>query len=290
MKKKILTYMMTAMVMFGWVGVGTPITAYARLNLPDEWFQEIPEEGIDIQIHSFGTGETWIEHIDKGTPEQNAEGYIRRCRGIGMSDADILAGLQQQGLPTDALGVSSTSASSSNGNATSSTGVAQTAPMKPTYTQEQIDAAWEEAERTESTCVVAGSVVYKNSLNGATKTEELPLVDHDYQETANVAATCTEDGHITTTCSICGDEQTKTVKATGHQAGSAVVAKQAGLFSEGESTVSCTACGELLSSEVLPQTCPLPLAAVIGIAVAAVAAIAGVVFAVVHKKKAAVAE
>ena len=83
MKKKILTYMMTAMVMLGVVGVGTPITAYARLNLPDEWFQEIPEEGIDIQKHDFGTGETWIEHIDKGTPEQNAEGYIRRCRGIG---------------------------------------------------------------------------------------------------------------------------------------------------------------------------------------------------------------
>ncbi|MBR6281404.1 MAG: hypothetical protein IKR14_02765 [Lachnospiraceae bacterium] len=280
MKKKILTYMMTAMVMLGCAGLSNPITAYA---------------GEDIRVHNFSTGETYTEHVDEMTDEEKANALVSRMRNFGKSDAEIIAELQRQGLPTSVLGGTSTSTSAISSNTTSNAASTNTtqnsaAPKKPTYTQEQIDAAWEETERTESTCVVAGSVVYKNSLTGATKTEELPLVDHDYQETANVAATCTEDGHITTTCSICGDEQTKTVKATGHQTGSAVVAKQAGLFSEGESTVSCTECGELLSSEVLPQTCPLPLAAVIGIAVATVAAIAGVVFAVVHKKKAAVAE
>ena len=280
MKKKILTYMMTAMVMLGCAGLSTPMTAYA---------------GEDIRVHNFSTGETYTEHVDEMTDEEKANALASRMRNFGKSDAEIIAELQRQGLPTSVLGGTSTSTSAASPNTTSNAASTNTtqnsaAPKKPTYTQEQIDAAWEEAERTESTCVVAGSVAYKNSLTGATKTEELPLIEHDYQETENVAPTCTEDGHITKTCTGCGDVQTEIIKATGHQAGEAIVATPAGWFSEGESVVNCTVCGEELSSEVIPQTSSLPLAAVIGIAVAVVAAIAGVVFAVVRKKKSAVAE
>ena len=64
-----------------------------------------------------------------------------------------------------------------------------------------------------------------------------------------------------------------------------MVTTAAGLFSEGKQITSCTDCGEVLTTEVLPQTCPLPLAAVIGIAVAVVAAIAGGVFAIIKLRK-----
>lgn len=274
--KKILTYMMTAILTLGCAGLSTPMTAYADVAR-------------DVHVHDFSTGENYVIHREATTPEQDYENYVKRCRGIGMNDAEIQAEWERY-HGSSSSSPAPTAPESTPAPASSAVTSSVQLQSKPTYTQEQIDAAWEEAERTESTCVVAGSVVYKNSLTGATKTEELPLIEHDYQETENVAPTCTEDGHITKTCTGCGDVQTETIKATGHQAGEAIVATPAGWFSEGESVVNCTVCGEELSSEVIPQTSPLPLAAVIGIAVAVVALIAGVVFAVVRKKKSAVAE
>ncbi len=275
MKKKLLTYMMTAFVMLGCAGLSTPMTAYAS-------------EAVDNRVHDFSTGETYIVHHDATTPEQDYENFTKRCRGLGMNDAEIQAEWERyhgSSGATDSAAPANTDAGQAESNGAASAAAAPAAPKKPTYTQEQIDAAWEENSRTESTCVVAGSVVYKNSLTGATKSEELPLAEHDYQETKHEEATCTQDGITVQTCSVCGDEVTETATATGHTAGEAVVTTAAGLFSEGEQITSCTDCGEVLTTEVLPQTCPLPLAAVIGIAVAVVAAIAGGIFAFIKLKK-----
>lgn len=138
------------------------------------------------------------------------------------------------------------------------------------YTEEEIAAAWEETGRTESTCTENGSVEYTNSLTGEIKTEELELTEHDYQESERIEATCTEDGSITYTCSICGDSYTDTISATGHTEGNWVVIKEAGLFSEGLKQEICPVDNEVLNEGVIPQTCPLPLAGVIGIIVAIV--------------------
>lgn len=151
-------------------------------------------------------------------------------------------------------------------------------------TQEEIDAAWEETERTEATCTADGKIVYTNSITGDTKEESLPATGHDYEITETADATCTEDGANTYTCKVCGDTYEEAIPATGHTEGEWKVTKEAGLFSTGSKEVTCEKCGEILDTEEIPQTCPLPLAAVIGIVVAVVVII-GVIVVLVRRRK-----
>lgn len=150
-------------------------------------------------------------------------------------------------------------------------------------TQEEIDAAWEETERVEATCIEDGKIVYTNSITGDTKEESIPADGHDYEVTDTTEAACTEDGKNTYTCKVCGDSYEEAIPATGHTEGEWRVTKEAGLFSTGSKEVACEKCGEVLDTEVIPQTCPLPLAAVIGIVVAVVAVL-GIVIIVVKKR------
>ena len=150
-------------------------------------------------------------------------------------------------------------------------------------TQEEIDAAWEETEREEATCTEDGKIVYINSITGDTKEESIPATGHDYEVTDTTEATCTDDGKNTYTCKVCGDSYDETIPASGHTEGEWKVTKEAGLFSTGSKEVTCEKCGEVLNTEEIPQTCPLPLAAVIGIVVAVVAVL-GIVIIVVKKR------
>ncbi len=290
MKKKILTYMMTAIFMLGCAGLSTPMTAYAA-------------PAGDTRVHNFSTGENYIIHHDATTPEQDFENFVKRCHGLGMNDAEIQAEWERYhgAVPSGA-------------NATSSTQVEAT----PTYTQEQIDAAWNEVSRTESTCTENGVITYKNSLTGKTKTEKMDLVAHTYElsshedatciaegvdtytcavcgnsytettpvidhayELTHEDATCTHEGADTYTCSVCGDSYTETIPMTDHIPGEATVTKKANLFSEGESTVFCTECNTVLSTETIPQICPLSLKAVLEIVGISLLALAGIVAAIV---------
>lgn len=151
-------------------------------------------------------------------------------------------------------------------------------------TQEEIDAAWEETERVEATCTEDGKIVYTNSITGDTKEESIPASGHDYEVTDTTEAACTEDGKNTYTCKVCGDSYEEAIPATGHTEGEWKVTKEAGLFSTGSKEVTCEKCGEVLDTEEIPQTCPLPLAAVIGIVVAVVVII-GVIVVLVRRRK-----
>lgn len=151
-------------------------------------------------------------------------------------------------------------------------------------TQEEIDAAWEETERVEATCTEDGKIVYTNSITGDTKEESIPAAGHDYEVTDTTEAACTEDGKNTYTCKVCGDAYEEAIPATGHTEGEWKVTKEAGLFSTGSKEVTCEKCGEVLNTEEIPQTCPLPLAAVIGIVVAVVVII-GVIVVLVRRRK-----
>ena len=71
---------------------------------------------------------------------------------------------------------------------------------------------------------------------------------------------------------------------SGHTEGEWKVTKEAGLFSTGSKEVTCEKCGEVLDTAEIPQTCPLPLAAVIGIVVAVVVII-GVIVVLVRRRK-----
>ena len=151
-------------------------------------------------------------------------------------------------------------------------------------TQEEIDAAWEETERVEATCTEDGKIVYTNSITGDTKEESIPTTGHDYEVTDTTEAACTEDGKNTYTCKVCGDSYVEAIPATGHTEGEWKVTKEAGLFSTGSKEVTCEKCGEVLDTAEIPQTCPLPLAAVIGIVVAVVVII-GVIVVLVRRRK-----
>ena len=129
-----------------------------------------------------------------------------------------------------------------------------------------------------------GKIVYTNSITGDVKEESIPAAGHDYEVTDTTEAACTEDGKNTYTCKVCGDAYEEAIPATGHTEGEWKVTKEAGLFSTGSKEVTCEKCGEVLDAEEIPQTCPLPLAAVIGIVVAVVVII-GVIVVLVRRRK-----
>jgi len=247
------------------------------------------------------------------TPEEELAQRIENCRWLGWSEESINESIitwrKELGLDD------SSSATESSGTSTS----AQTSAKEtPSYTKEQIEAAWEETGRVEATCGADGSISYKNSLTGKTKTEKIPATglhtfevtehvdptciadgheirtctvcgetqtevipstgnEHSYELKEKVEPTCTEEGREVYVCSLCGDTYTKAIPATGHKEGSPVVTRKAGWFTEGESTVYCDICGEVLSTEVIPQTCPLELWQSIVVIVGIAAVVAGIV-------------
>ena len=143
---------------------------------------------------------------------------------------------------------------------------------------------YEVTDRTDATCTEAGSVTYTCSVCGDTYTEETDLAEHTYEVTETTDATCTEDGSTTYTCSVCGDTYEETIPATGHDDGEWTVTKSAGAFSTGTKELRCTVCGEVLDTETIPQTCPIPLFGVVAIVVIA-GGVIGRTISVVRKAK-----
>ena len=89
------------------------------------------------------------------------------------------------------------------------------------------------------TSVVPGGFNADGSIN-----TDPPAQSHDYRQTASTAATCTEAGSVTYTCTDCGDSYTETVPALGHDYAAADDA--------GDTIYTCTRCGEQ-HSELLPR-------------------------------------
>ena len=143
---------------------------------------------------------------------------------------------------------------------------------------------YEVTDSTDATCIEAGSVTYTCSVCGDTYTEETDLAEHTYEVTETTDATCTEDGSTTYTCSVCGDTYEETIPATGHDDGEWTVTKSAGAFSTGTKELRCTVCGEVLDTETIPQTCPIPLFGVVAIVVIA-GGVIGRTISVVRKAK-----
>ena len=87
--------------------------------------------------------------------------------------------------------------------------------------------------------VVAGGFNADGTLN-----TDPPAQVHNYEVTATKAATCTEPGSVTYTCTDCGDSYTETVAALGHD----YTAEDDG----GDTVYTCTRCGDTYS-ELLPR-------------------------------------
>ena len=283
------------------------IDGYCKVEVKGYWdpsgqYHEYPEE-------------------DSETPEEKLAILIEEFRGIGWSEKDIQDTIPKwrKELGLDASTPATKSSASSGSNSTSS-------KETPSYTNEQIEAAWEETGRVEATCGEDGSVSYKNSLTGKTKSEKIPATgQHTFEVTEHVDATCIADGYETRTCTVCGEVQTEVlpssgkehtyeltekieptcteegrevyvcslcrdtnttpIPATGHTESAPAVTKKAGWFTQGESTINCAICGEVISTEVIPQTCPLALWQIIVISVAVIAVMVVVIIMATKKTK-----
>lgn len=243
--KKLMLKMMTGFCMLGVIAVlDAPITAYAGKG-----YLEIISTGevIEIEFNDDGTL----------TPEQQAAAEARMAN---WGDAPV---------PTPPTGTSNSSSASKSKKST------------PTYTQEQIDAAWEEVSRIEATCAVEGQIAYKNTITGDIKQEPIAATGvHTYEETGHKDATCEAEGYDT--CSVCGEKVT--IPATGHTVGKTEATKKAGLFSTGTKTTYCANCDEVMATAVIPQTCPFSLVQVVAVAIAIVVCIVAVTGFVLKKR------
>ncbi|MCD7801724.1 MAG: leucine-rich repeat domain-containing protein [Clostridiales bacterium] len=98
---------------------------------------------------------------------------------------------------------------------------------------------------TEPTCTVEGVMTYTCTVCGETKTEAIPATGHSWDDGVVVkAATCTEDGLLTYTCSVCGETETVTIAASGHSYDDGVVTVEPTSTEDGVMTYTCTVCGE----------------------------------------------
>ena len=204
--------------------------------------------------------------------------FLYEC---GVTDAEI-----SQWQATAQTNNTSTIANDNNilkkNNNTSSDASEKQASTKSTYTEEEIEAAWEETNRVESTCTEAGYIEYTNSLTNETKTEELELAEHSYEEIERIEPTCIEDGSVTYTCLVCGDTYTETLPTTGHIY-EWTTTKELGLFTEGLEEEICSVCGEKSgATHTLSAQSPIPFVGVIGIIVVVCGGITGFV---IYKKK-----
>ncbi len=110
--------------------------------------------------------------------------------------------------------------------------------------------SYKETGVTAATCEKDGKIVYTCENCGDEYSTAIGNLGHNYVETSRVEATCEKDGSITYTCDHdgCEDSYTETIKATGHTEGEWVETKAAELGVEGEESLCCAYCGEVLDT------------------------------------------
>ena len=105
-----------------------------------------------------------------------------------------------------------------------------------------------------ATCTEAGISTRTCTVCGAEETLTVPALGHKFGEwTETKAATCTEPGVSTRTCTVCGEaKETKDIPALGHKFGEWTETKAATCTETGVSTRTCTVCGEAKETKDIP--------------------------------------
>ena len=105
-----------------------------------------------------------------------------------------------------------------------------------------------------ATCTEAGVSTRTCTVCGAEETLTVPALGHKFGEwTETKAATCTEAGVSTRTCTVCGEaKETKDIPALGHKFGEWTETKAATCTEAGVSTRTCTVCGEAKETKDIP--------------------------------------
>ena len=234
-KNTIKVVLLVCFILFSLICVDhfTCVDAYCSRKIEGYWDP-------NGQYHEYPKEET-------RTPEEKLALMIETFRGLGWSEESI-----QESVPTWRKELGLDSSASSTGSSSTSSSTQAPAKATPSYTKEQIEAAWEETGRVEATCKADGSISYKNSLTGKTKTEKIPATGlHTFEVTEHVDATCIADGHETRTCSVCGETQTEVIPSTGNEHTYELTEKaEPTCTEEGREVYVCSLCGDTYTTPI----------------------------------------
>ena len=110
-----------------------------------------------------------------------------------------------------------------------------------TYKYGVHDHVFTEEITKEPTCTEDGELTRTCTVCGAVTAETIPA-GHQFTERVTKEPTCTEPGELTKTCSVCGAVETDPIPARGHQFAEQVT-KQPSCTEPGELTKTCSVCG-----------------------------------------------
>ena len=118
------------------------------------------------------------------------------------------------------------------------------APVDDTYVA-ATDHTWVKTQTYPASCTEQGTVFYKCSACGATRTEKIAALGHDLSRCDLVPdATCTKPGRVVGTCARCGVQIDEVIPAKGHDYSYADVRTDPTCTEPGHYKGTCPRCGK----------------------------------------------
>ena len=118
------------------------------------------------------------------------------------------------------------------------------APVDDTYVA-ATDHTWVKTQTYPASCTEQGTVFYKCSACGATRTEKIAALGHDLSRCDLVPdATCTKPGRVVGTCARCGVQIDEVIPAKGHDYSYADVRTDPTCTESGHYKGTCPRCGK----------------------------------------------
>lgn len=154
-----------------------------------------------------------------------------------------------------------------------------------TYTEEipMLGHDFKETARIEATCEKKGEITQTCTRCGEVQTQVIEALGHDYKELSRIAATCEKKGTITYQCSRCNKLSKELIPCLGHKKGEWKTIQQATWFKKGKEVRYCTVCKKVVETKMHPQQAPVPLGVVVGVPLG-ISALGGGLL-IVRKKK-----
>ena len=116
------------------------------------------------------------------------------------------------------------------------------APVDDTYVA-ATDHTWV-TQTYPASCTEQGTVFYKCSACGATRTEKIAALGHDLSRCDLFPATCTKSGRVVGTCARCGVQIDEVIPAKGHDYSYADVRTEPTCTESGRYKGTCPTCGK----------------------------------------------
>lgn len=117
------------------------------------------------------------------------------------------------------------------------------APVDDTYVA-ATDHTWVKTQTFPASCTKQGTVFYKCSACGATRTEKIAALGHDLSRCDLRPATCTKPGRVVGTCARCGVQIDEVIPAKGHDYSYADVRTDPTCTEPGHYKGTCPTCGK----------------------------------------------